>query len=70
MGRTICTRTQTVLALHVFTSKAATFVRDEEMSETHINALTIPRALYEELGSPHQITVSIEPGDKLNEEGE
>jgi len=49
-----------------------TFVRkrdpDDEPQSHRVQRLPIPRQLYDELGQPEQITVTIEPGDQLNQE--
>lgn len=41
--------------------------KPEDMDDTHLRRIRITRALWEELRKPDQITVTIEPGDKLNE---
>jgi hypothetical protein len=51
-----------------------TFVRKldegEEVLPTHLRRIEIPRQLWNELDNPMQVTISIEPGDQLNEEVE
>jgi hypothetical protein len=45
-----------------------TFVhKGDEPSISHLNRQNIPRDMWEDLGRPETITVSIEPGDKLQE---
>jgi len=39
----------------------------EDMDATHLRRIRITRALWEELRKPDQITVTIEPGDQLNQ---
>ena len=39
----------------------------DEPSISHLNRQNIPRDMWEDLGRPETITVSIEPGDKLQE---
>jgi hypothetical protein len=40
-----------------------------EYIENRINSITVPQSVWAELGAPDKITVTIEPGDTLNEEG-
>lgn len=36
--------------------------------EHSVSTLTLTRAMWDELGSPVELTVTLEPGDKLNED--
>lgn len=40
---------------------------DEEPDDYHVFELKIPTVMWKDMGEPETITVTVEPGDKLNE---
>lgn len=70
-GSAVLTKSASVLELLDAVGDEAIFVRREPEAEVmHLQRVPIPRRLWDELGKPDNITVTIEPGDKLNvEEG-
>lgn len=59
------TKARTVLDFLIAEGGEATFVADEP-SETHIRRQEIPRKMWNDLGNPDKITVTVEAGDMLN----
>ena len=41
---------------------------DDEPSPSNLRDLYIPRQMWEDMGNPDKITVTVVPGDALNEE--
>jgi hypothetical protein len=70
----VLSRSRTVLDFLHAEGGEATFAwkpdEGEEPSATHLRRIDIPRQLWNDLGNPMQVTISIEPGDMLNEEVE
>ena len=68
----VLTRSRTVLT-HNPEGRLQTVVyfdrgADEEPNAGHLNSIDIPRQMWKDLGQPDKLTITIEPGDKLNEE--
>lgn len=61
-------KSRTIVKLEVLDQDTATYYVGVQATRTRV--LTIDRATYEEMGSPVALTITIEPGDKLNDEGE
>lgn len=55
-------RSQKVLDFRSRVERAAQYGRPEDAFEVHL-----PIAEWEDLGEPDQITVTVEPGDRLND---
>ena len=63
-----CIRSATVLDLTTLTAATATYTYDDDPDTTPAPTLTLPVDRYTGLGSPTQVTVTVEPGDRLNED--
>lgn len=62
-------KAQTVMTfLHAEGHEATFVVNDREPTNYHLRRMSIPRLLWEDFKKPEAITVTIEPGDKLNTE--
>lgn len=57
-----------VLPIKVDATSGAVFAQLEGARED-VEAVSVSRALFEELGRPQFVTVTVEPGDLLNSEG-
>lgn len=57
-----------VLNYNFYTDQEVTFDNYDEdnLTNPHYLDIIITRRLWEDLGSPESITITIEPGDKLN----
>jgi hypothetical protein len=60
-------RSRSVVPLHLETDVSVTFVSQPEEGRGSFVYLTFERQRWEDMDRPQQITVSVEPGDKLNE---
>lgn len=68
MGK-VLTKSQTVLELQLGGILGLVFSAPEVEGEEHrYNAMQVDKRVWEDMGKPEVITVTIEPGDKLNEE--
>lgn len=59
--------TRTVKVLDRVPDTAVTFTVDTEPGEAPAAFVTIALADWDDLGQPDQLTVTIEPGDRLND---
>jgi hypothetical protein len=68
MGKETITKSTTVLKLAKTGASVSHFAPepDEDSVPGVVKDLYMPNAKFEELGSPDTITVTVEPGDKLN----
>lgn len=68
------TKTQTVLSIPEGWSKGVNrgqvfFGQEGTDEDTRQHEMYLDRQVWEELGSPTTVTITIEPGDKLNDQG-
>jgi hypothetical protein len=64
----VLVKSQTVLKLSKRYPARVVFEQEpENRNEMRLHAIGIDRKVWEEMGSPEVITVTFEPGDKLNE---
>jgi hypothetical protein len=63
-------KVRTVLPIKVDATSGAVFAEPEGDPTYSVEAVSLPRDIFEELGRPSFITVTVEPGDLLNNEEE
>lgn len=72
MGQATLKKTQFVLNFQGGEGEEMTFTRRVDPGEPpergRVNKIDLPRSQWVEFGQPDVITVTIEPGDRLNEE--
>jgi hypothetical protein len=64
------TKTRSVLTLSAVTSGHVQFAQWNEEDGGLLRLVQIEKDDWHELGEPHQVTLSIEPCDRLNEESQ
>lgn len=63
----ILTKTRSALRLVENPSTVARFAREKEEPDERDCQVTLDREVWDDMGSPVVITVTVEPGDQLND---